>query len=69
MSYYKIKREPAWLHVTAIAIVVVLVCGVPLVGWVGKSYFEAKAYERVTGKHVSTWDALWLELRVQEPPK
>jgi hypothetical protein len=29
-------------------------------------YMEACAYERVTGKHVSAWDALWLDLRVQE---
>ena len=28
--------------------------------------FERDAYERVTGKSVSTWDAIWLDLRVQE---
>lgn len=28
------------------------------------AHFEARAYERVTGKKVSTWDAIWLELRV-----
>jgi hypothetical protein len=28
---------------------------------------KADAYERVTGKKVSTWDAMWLDLRVQEP--
>lgn len=31
--------------------------------------FEAAAYERVTGKHVTTWDAIWLDLRVQEEVK
>jgi len=30
---------------------------------------EARAYERVTGKHVSQWDAYWLNLRVQEAAK
>jgi len=30
---------------------------------------EAAAYERVTGCHVSAWDAIWLDLRVQEFPK
>jgi hypothetical protein len=34
--------------------------------WVGSSYFEASAYRRLTGKSVTTWDAMWLELRVQE---
>lgn len=32
---------------------------------VGSAYFEAEAYNRATGQHVSTWDALWLELRVE----
>lgn len=28
--------------------------------------FEADAYSRLTGKKVGYWDALWLDLRVQE---
>lgn len=35
--------------------------------WIGASYFEAAAYRRVTGKEVSTLDAMFLDLRVQEP--
>ncbi len=27
---------------------------------------EARAYNRVTGAEVTTWDAVWLDLRVQE---
>lgn len=34
--------------------------------WVAFSYMEARAYERVTGKQVTTWDAMFLDLRVQE---
>ena len=34
--------------------------------WIGTSHYEAKAFERATGKQVSTWDAMWLDLRVQE---
>ena len=30
------------------------------------AYMEARTYERITGKPVSTWDALWIEFRVQE---
>ncbi len=33
------------------------------------AYFEAQAYNRVTGSNVTTWDAIWLDLRVQEIPK
>ncbi len=37
--------------------------------WVVRSRFEAQAYNRVTGAHVSTWDAMWLDLRVMESPR
>lgn len=37
--------------------------------WIGRSYFEAKSYNNVTGKQVSTWDAMFLDLRIQEPVK
>ncbi len=30
------------------------------------SKMEAEAYTRLTGKPVSTWDAMFLDLRVQE---
>lgn len=33
------------------------------------AYNEARAYQRVTGKTVTTWDAMWLDLRVQESPR
>ena len=28
---------------------------------------KSAAWEHVTGKHVSIWDAYWLDLKVQEP--
>jgi hypothetical protein len=37
--------------------------------WVTRSYFEARTYSRLTGASVSTWDALWVEFRVQEGVK
>lgn len=37
---------------------------VVLLFWVGSSYLEAQAYKRVTGKEVSTFDAMFLNLRV-----
>ena len=36
--------------------------------WVVSSSFEASAFKRVTGKSVSTWDAMFLDLRVLEVP-
>lgn len=33
--------------------------------WVGKSFFEARAFNKLTGSHATTWDAMWSDLRVQ----
>lgn len=32
------------------------------------AYQEARVYKKVTGKDVSTWDALWVELRIEASP-
>lgn len=40
-----------------------------LMFWIVPSYFEATTYSRLTGRNVSTWDALWVELRVIEPAR
>lgn len=37
--------------------------------WVFFSAMEAHAFNRATGKDVSTWDAMWISLRVMEPAK
>lgn len=37
--------------------------------WVFSSKMEAQAYNRQTGANVSTWDAMWVELRVQAGPQ
>jgi hypothetical protein len=31
--------------------------------------FESRAYNRLTGAHTTYWDALWLQLRVQDQPQ
>lgn len=61
------KESLDTIKVTAvITFVVVVLC---MASWVFGSAMEARAYNNVTGKHVSTWDAMWIELRVQESPK
>lgn len=37
--------------------------------WFISSYFEARAFNRITGSGVSTWEAMFVELRVQESSK
>lgn len=43
------------------------VCSLALLAaaWIVSSTMEARAFERLTGNHVTTWDAMWVELRVQ----
>lgn len=36
--------------------------------WVFSASMEAAAFNRATGSHVSTWDAMWAEFRVQAAP-
>lgn len=40
-----------------------------LIGWVVYSSLEAKAYNEITGKHVTTGQAMFLQLRVDNPSK
>lgn len=37
--------------------------------WIARSALEASSYNRVTNSNVSTWDAMWIELRVEGNPK
>lgn len=51
-----------------IAAFVLIVAIAVAIDWVSAAA-EAAAYNRVTGKHVTTWDAVWLDLRIQSEPK
>jgi len=44
-------------------------CVVGVGNWVFRSHMEAKAFNAVTGKSVTTWQAMWIELRVQDQGK
>jgi hypothetical protein len=35
----------------------------------GCAYMEARTYNKLTGAHVTTWDAMWVDLRVQDKPQ
>lgn len=34
-----------------------------------QAHMEAKTYNKVTGNNVTWWDAMWIDLRVQDSPK
>lgn len=55
---------------TLATVIVAAIFAVFSVGlWACASYFEARAFNRVTGKNVSTVDAMFIQLRVQESLK
>ena len=58
------KNEPIGVYVLIIGGAIGFMLGL----WWVAAYMEASTYNRVTGANVSTWDALWIELRVQGGP-
>lgn len=61
-------RKPISAPALEYIIALLLLIGIPT-AWIISSHFEAKAYNRLTGAQTTTWDAMWLELRVQDSPK
>ena len=51
-----------------LAVTVILILALGGVWWVGGSFFEARTYNRLTGSQVTTFDAMWVQLRVQAAP-
>ena len=51
-------------RVTAFALFLIMAF---LVCWIVPAAFEAKTFTKLTGKPVTTWDAMWIDLRVIEP--
>lgn len=49
--------------------VLVAVLAFVVVPWVVSSFFEARAFNEITGKSVTTWQAMFVDLRVQETVK
>ena len=48
--------------------VLAIVLAIPAIT-IFRAYQESRTYNRLTGAHTTTWDAIWVELRVQDEPK
>jgi Na+-transporting methylmalonyl-CoA/oxaloacetate decarboxylase gamma subunit len=55
------EAEGCAVTIMGMGVLIVLV----LIFWVFPAYFEARAFNRLTGRNASTWEAMWVELRVQ----
>lgn len=56
------ESKITWILATMIMIGV---CGVTFGIAYTQSYFEANAYNKVTGKNITAWDAMFISLRVE----
>lgn len=64
MSYHK-DKEAWWVWpAVLVGVVILIICF-----WIFRSANEASVYNRLTGSSVTTWDAMWVELRVQAQPE
>ncbi len=61
----KSDRDVLLASVGAFVVLVVIGC----LWTVAAASFESSAYNRLTGAHTTWWDAVWLDLRVQDTPK
>lgn len=61
------RKDLDWLDFLPwIIVAATLVCSVGF--FIFSAKMESETYNRLTGAHTTTWDALWVELRVQERP-
>ena len=61
------SKDVATIIVCSAFLSVILFASV--VCWVIGSHFESKTYTELTGRTVTTWQAMWVQLRVIEPAK
>lgn len=62
---FKIITNPlVELYALALICVILFALSGALIG----AHMESKTYNRLTGAQTTTWDALWVELRVQDQP-
>ena len=62
------KKQDIAITITVYAALLAIIAVPATAIWAFRSSMEARAYNRVTGSNVTTWEAMWIELRVQADP-
>lgn len=57
-------NDERWISVISVLVVLIVLVLIAL-----SPKYEAETYTRLTGKHVTYWDAVWCDLRIQEQVK
>lgn len=64
MTLTRHERRERWILAAVVAGALALGIGVLAF----KSWQESRTYNRLTGAQTTTWDAVWVQLRVQGEP-
>lgn len=63
----KIEKWISDHSVISLVLLVLAIFSVWLVWWIASSSMEARAFNRITESDVTTWEAMWVQLRVDRP--
>jgi hypothetical protein len=53
----------------ALLVVIIVIILVAVIACFFRPYMESRTYNKLTGAKTTMWDAMWVELRVQDAPK
>lgn len=65
-AYERRRRLNNVLFISGLTVVVLVIIGA---AWVVPSWMEARAFNKATGKSVTVWEAMFVDLRVQGEAK
>jgi hypothetical protein len=69
IEYFERERREQRDAIKRTLVVCAIGAAIYVAAWAALSAKEAEAYNRVTGANVSTWDAMFIDLRVVATPK
>lgn len=69
IEYFERQRREQMDAIKRASVLCAIGLAIYVAAWVVLSTMEAASYNRVTGSNVSTWDAMFIDLRVQAEPK
>ena len=62
------KKKFTFIELIIVVAIIVLLFGATVMPFI-HAKMESETYNRLTGAHTIWWDALWVELRVQDAPR
>ena len=64
-----ISGEMKKVKITLVEVIMIAIIGLTLVGLALQPVNESRVYNKLTGAETTWWDAIWVELRVENPTR